>query len=96
MDGGMAIVQGELDEGVVGRTVDVTDVLNEIGDPTKLTVKYTTTDLMEDGTERVNDEVQWISVRLVLVDVQLEEGSGTKTIQEYRVEDAYAGWSWGP
>lgn len=95
MDDGMSVVQADVDEGVVGRTINVTDVLNEIGDPTRLTVKYTVTDLMEDGTEQVDDEVQWISIRLVLVDVQLEEGSGTKTIQEYRVEDAWLGWSWG-
>lgn len=94
MDGGMSVVQWDA-EGVVGRTVNVTDVLNEVGDPTKLTVKYTTTDLMEDGTEQVNEEVQSISIRLVLVDVQIEEGSGTKTIQEYRVEDAYPGRAWG-
>ena len=91
----MSVVQWDVDEGVVGRTINVTDVLNEIGDPTRLTVKYTITDLMEDGTEQVDDEVQWISIRLVLVDVQLKEGSGTKTIQEYRVEDAYPGWAWG-
>lgn len=95
MDGGMSVVQWDVDEGVVGRTVNVTDVLNEVGDPTRMTVKYTTTDLMEDGTEQVNEEVQSISIRLVLVDVQLEEGSGTKTIQEYRVEDAYPGRAWG-
>ena len=95
MDDGMSVVQWDVDEGVVGRTVNVTDVLNEIGDPTRLTVKYTTTDLMEDGTEQVNEEVQSISIRLVLVDVQLEEGSGTKTIQEHRVEDAYPGGAWG-
>lgn len=95
MDDGMSVVQWDVDEGVVGRTINVTDVLNEIGDPTRLTVKYTTSDLMEDGTEQVNEEVQSISIRLVLVDVQLEEGSGTKTIQEYRVEDAYPGGAWG-
>jgi hypothetical protein len=95
MDDGISAVQWDVDEGVVGRTVNVTDVLNEIGDPTRLTVKYTATDLMENGTEQVNEEVQSISIRLVLVDVQLEEGSGTKTIQEYRVEDAYPGWEWG-
>lgn len=95
MDDGMSVVQWDVDEGVVGRTINVTDVLNEVGDPTKLTVKYLVTDLMEDGTERASDEVQSISIRLVLVDVQLEEGSGTKTIQEYRVEDAYPGGAWG-
>lgn len=95
MDDGMSVVQWDVDEGVVGRTINVTDVLNEVGDPTKLTVKYLVTDLMEDGTERASDEVQSISIRLVLVDVQLEEGSGTKTIQEYRVQDAYPGGAWG-
>lgn len=95
LDDGMSVVQWDVDEGVVGRTINVTDVLNEIGDPTRLTVKYTATDLMEDGTEQGGEEVQSISIRLVLVDVQLEEGSGTKTIQEYRVEDAYPGGAWG-
>jgi len=95
MESGISIVQWDVDEGVVGRTINVTDVLNEVGDPTRLTVKYTVTDLMEDGTEQVNDEVQSIALRLVLIDVQLEEGSGTRTIQEYRVEDAYPGRAWG-
>lgn len=95
MESGISIVQWDVDEGVVGRTINVTDVLNEVGDPTRLTVKYTATDLMEDGTEQVNDEVQSIALRLVLIDVQLEEGSGTRTIQEYRVEDAYPGRAWG-
>ncbi|GAB4097654.1 hypothetical protein GCM10028787_31290 [Brachybacterium horti] len=95
LDAGMDAVRGDVADGVVGRKVNVTDVLNEIGDPTKLTVKYEVTDIMADGTEKAHDEPSVMAVRLEMQDVQLEEGSGTKTIQEYRVEDAWAGRTWG-
>ncbi|MDN5653852.1 MAG: hypothetical protein L0G46_02005 [Kocuria sp.] len=95
MDEGVEVVQWDVDEGVVGRTINVTDVLNEIGDVTKLTVKYQVTDIMADGTERTSGETEWIAIGLEVVDVQLEEGSGTKTIQEYRVADAGPGRAWG-
>lgn len=95
MDGGIEAVQWDVDEGVVGRKINVTDVLNELGDVTKLTVKYEVTDIMADGTERASGDTEWAAIGLEVVDVQLEEGSGTKTIQEYRVADAVPGGAWG-
>src|SRR5699024_530594 len=95
MESGISIVQWDVDEGVVGRTINVTDVLNEVGDPTRLTVKYTVTDVRKAGTEQVNDEVQSIALRLVLIAVQRGDCSGPSTSEEYRVEDAYRGRAWG-
>lgn len=92
---GISIVQWDLAEGVAGRRINVTDVLNEIGDPTKLTVKYEVTDIMSDGSEQPHDGVEQIAVELELQDVQLPSGSGTKTIEEYRVQDVWPERSWG-
>lgn len=94
VENGMAVLQDGVGDDVVGRKVNVTDVLNEIGDPAKLTVRYEITDILADGTERKQDEIQSEAVQLELIDVQLEQGSGTKTIQEYRVSDSWLGSAW--
>lgn len=92
---GMAVAQDDAAEGVVGREINVSEVLNEIGDPTKLTVKYEVTDIMADGTTEAHDGTEQIAVELALQEVQLPEGSGSKTVEEYRVQDAWKRAAWG-
>lgn len=94
LDDGIEVVQWDVDEGVVGRKINVTDVLNEIGDLQYLTVQYEVTDILEDGSEKKHDEIYEVAVELQQQDVQLDQGSGTKTIQEWRVENATTGGAW--
>lgn len=84
-----------VDENVVGRKINVTDVSNASGGLETLDVAFEATDILKDGTERKVEGTQYEAVELAKQDVQVKEGNGTRTIQEWRVDSSWPGEKWG-
>lgn len=94
LDEGMEVARNGAGEDVVGRKINVTDVENISGGLETLTVVYEATDTLKDGTERKVDGPKYIAIELAKQDVQVKDGNGTRTIQEWRVENAWVDKSW--